>query len=643
MEWVLPDGVTVSNNKITITKAGTYAIEAKFEGNETYKPVTAKCTLDVKDTKTEVLMFTAGTEKGENPSKRKEADKMSKDGVTVSSSCAAFKATPYELYGKNATHTISATNGRKITEIEFIGNSTTSYWATRINLSKESEGTCIKGSNSVLWTGCAESVEFSTEEQANIKSIKVIVDLGADENFKFKQDTSTIYMGLEQEQIEFNAADMLNDKDKFSKITYSISPLTDISRINIEKGIAYFEGVGEYTITAVGEPNAEYESKYLQSTATCTVIVKKINHTTTAVTFTPGTDKGNSPLGRKEHDEMTKDGVSISSTRAAFGGTPYKLYGDKNNIGSITVSAPTGGTIKQIVFRGNNTTSYVVTNIDLKSGCPGKITKMTLAAQWDGSADKVEFTTRDEISVSSIEVTMDMREGVSYELDEASGDNTVENCKNAIVTLKRTLESSHWNTFCVPFDLTQGAVIELFGVGTQLRTYDSFNGNIVNFKEADHVEAGKPYIMKPGFEKVENPTIASVNMVAANLDANGNPQAVGEDGKFQMKGIYNKVLLNDDKTNLFLGDGNKFYYPAKDDVDAKTMNGMRAYFIVPSGTDTQMLRANIDGTVTSLDRVFYTADHDAPVYNLQGQCVGNSLSSLKSGIYVQNGKKVIVK
>lgn len=171
---MLPDGVTVSNNKITITKAGTYAIEAKFEGNETYKPVTAKCTLDVKDTKTEVLMFTAGTEKGENPSKRKEADKMSKDGVTVSSSCAAFKATPYELYGKNATHTISATNGRKITEIEFIGNSTTSYWATRINLSKESEGTCIKGSNSVLWTGCAESVKSAPRSKPILKVLKLL-------------------------------------------------------------------------------------------------------------------------------------------------------------------------------------------------------------------------------------------------------------------------------------------------------------------------------------------------------------------------------------------------------------------------------------------------------------------------------------
>lgn len=73
------------------------------------------------------------------------------------------------------------------------------------------------------------------------------------------------------------------------------------------------------------------------------------------------------------------------------------------------------------------------------------------------------------------------------------------------------------------------------------------------------------------------------------------------------------------------------------------MNGLRAYFIVPENTDINKLRANIDGTATSLGAIFNTEENNAPVYNLQGQRVGSSLGSLKSGIYIKNGKKVVVK
>ena len=37
------------------------------------------------------------------------------------------------------------------------------------------------------------------------------------------------------------------------------------------------------------------------------------------------------------------------------------------------------------------------------------------------------------------------------------------------------------------------------------------------------------------------------------------------------------------------------------------------------------------------------ATADPKVYNLQGQCVGLSLSGLRPGVYVQNGKKYVVK
>lgn len=228
-------------------------------------------------------------------------------------------------------------------------------------------------------------------------------------------------------------------------------------------------------------------------------------------------------------------------------------------------------------------------------------------------------------------------------MDETKTKNVIEDCAYANVTLQRTLSKDYWNTFCVPFALDAEQVAQYFGEGTQLRTYEgNCNNNIVYFATVDNIEAGKPYIMKPGNAVVENPTFEGVSMVATDLDKNGNPQAVGDASTVQMKGIYNQILLNTDKTELFLGDNDLFYYPI-DDIDARTIGGLRAYFIVPQGTDIKKLRANLDGTPTSLDTIFDTEESNAPVYNLQGQCVGNSLRALKSGIYIQNGKKVVVK
>ena len=74
------------------------------------------------------------------------------------------------------------------------------------------------------------------------------------------------------------------------------------------------------------------------------------------------------------------------------------------------------------------------------------------------------------------------------------------------------------------------------------------------------------------------------------------------------------------------------------------MKAFRAFFLVPASTDTQALRAVIDGTTTGIDDLnIDTVKADGRVYNLNGQCVGYSLEGLKAGIYIQNGKKVIKK
>ena len=223
---------------------------------------------------------------------------------------------------------------------------------------------------------------------------------------------------------------------------------------------------------------------------------------------------------------------------------------------------------------------------------------------------------------------------VSNTLDEVAV-NSFNAQNNVDVQLKRTLSPAHWNSFCVPFAISADVIAEKFGAGTLVYTFGSMNGNVMNFAHSTTIEAGKPYIVKPTQEVVD-PSFTGVNIEATAA------KKVGADGYF-MQGIYSaKTDLTTDGTNLFLGDGNKFYKPAG--TTTARMKGLRAFFIVPQGTNLAALRANIDGATTAIDEFATIVEQptDNRIYNLQGQFVGTSFEGLH-GVYVQNGKKVLVK
>lgn len=476
---------------------------------------------------------------------------------------------------------------------------------------------------------------------AGTASYKLLIEdnRATDTNFKFAAESYSADLAEATEGIvTFNAANVLQNPHSLT-VTYTISPESANATIGETDGEALIKVSGTYTITATAAANNTYK----ETTATCTLKVINSAVEETSIKFVAGVDKGTGKDSNhaQNDDEMRKSFVKITSDNAWFDSTQkdnYRFYA-----GTHTISTKIGK-ITKIEFVGNNI-------IDNKTSNP--LTNLTSADNnytctdpnngvWVGSAKEVVFTNSSQARATKIIVTVEVPKAKNYTLDETKTDNVIETYENANVTLQRTLEASHWNSFCVPFALDKDQVTQYFGEGTQLRTYEGrCENNIVYFATVDNIEAGKPYIMKPGNAVVKNPTFEGVSMVATGLDENGNPQAVGDASTVQMKGIYNHVTLVQDKTNIYIGAGNKFYYPA--DAEACQMNGLRAYFIVPEGTDIKKLRANLDGATTSLGEIFDTEESNTPVYNLQGQCVGNSLSTLKSGIYVQNGKKVVVK
>lgn len=467
---------------------------------------------------------------------------------------------------------------------------------------------------------------------AGTASYKLVIEdnRATDTNFKFAAESYNADLAEATEGIvTFNAANVLQNPNNL-KVTYTISPKDEDVEIDASTGYIVISKRGIYTITATGDATNTYK----KATATCTLKVTNSAVEEKTIEFVAGVDKGNNSSTTAD-DTVEKGCVLISSKSAALGrGDDYRFYSSTH-----TISTKIGKITKIEFVEGDKP----ITNLKYngKDGAFTADTKYDLC--WVGSAKEVVFTNSSQARATNIIVTVEVPKAKSYTLDETKTDNVIETYENANVTLQRTLSKDYWNTFCVPFALDKDQVTQYFGEGTQLRTYEgNCENNIVYFATVDNIEAGKPYIMKPGNAVVTNPTFEGVSMVATGLDENGNPQAVGATTTVQMKGIYNQVLLRTDKTELFLGDNDLFYYPINN-TESRTIGGLRAYFIVPQGTDIKKLRANLDGTPTSLGTIFDTEESNAPVYNLQGQYVGNSLRALKSGIYIQNGKKVAVK
>jgi len=628
--------VTINAKKYgttTITATFTPADPTKYSGSTATYQITNKKAVDLSK-----IVFDVSEDKVSGTGNQTLTKSIAKIQINNG---ALGKNNDYRFYAGSKT-TFSLTEPtRVITSIKFVGGSTYDNFTTDKPNYDKTTGT---------WTGYEEYVVFTASPQVN-KVTQIIVTTA-----EKKPATAIAFEGSDGTTVELTDGKTADGKEFVGytakeknniegSITYAASgdavatvdPKTGKVTINAKT-------YGTTTITATFKPADP--TKYSGSTATYKITnQQKIDEST--IVFDCSTynssligssyaDNDNTP--RQLKSVAGKD-YTFTLTQSIFMDKSIQMKASSGKIVSPTFSSFPSGYKVVVTYAESTPRLYSAELTDAKAEVNTSLKTVSIELP----SPTATFTIQSGTNYTQIQkIELSALIAKNYTLDETKTDNVIETYENANVTLQRTLEASHWNSFCVPFALDKDQVTQYFGEGTQLRTYEGrCENNIVYFATVDNIEAGKPYIMKPGNAVVKNPTFEGVSMVATGLDENGNPQAVGDASTVQMKGIYNHVTLVQDKTNIYIGAGNKFYYPA--DAEACQMNGLRAYFIVPEGTDIKKLRANLDGATTSLGEIFDTEESNTPVYNLQGQCVGNSLSTLKSGIYVQNGKKVVVK
>ena len=247
--------------------------------------------------------------------------------------------------------------------------------------------------------------------------------------------------------------------------------------------------------------------------------------------------------------------------------------------------------------------------------------------------------------------------------DEADNSTKISdfNSKASDVTLyRRTLyKDGAWNTLCLPFALNSFAGTPLEGATVKTLESASFNeesGELtLNFTEDANnltaIEAGKPYIVKwASGDNIESPTFTNVT-ISATTPTDITPTGEGSDGSVTFKGTFGPHDIggtDGDNTKLYLGNGNKLYWPS----GAKSINSFRAYFQLNNGITAgnqpnSAVRAfvlNFDvNEQTGITTTNYTnfSNSDNAWYTLDGRKLSGKPTA--KGLYINNGKKVVIK
>lgn len=262
------------------------------------------------------------------------------------------------------------------------------------------------------------------------------------------------------------------------------------------------------------------------------------------------------------------------------------------------------------------------------------------------------FVKAPSTSVAVADASFDIEISDKVILDETSVAAPI--AQNGVdVLVKRTIKKGVWNSICLPFKLTGEQAATIFGADMQLGNLTKVNdkgGNkyelyfasrTVTDPTKDLMVAGTPYIIKTSKDITEFP-VDNVNVIASpknrNIEVLSDPDDE-ESEKIKVGTFYGtfKAGVTIPNNNIFLS-SNKLYVSA----GKTTIKGFRGYFWVKdfdSSADAPEIDFIVDGETTSIDGLNVIIE-DGNYYNLNGMKVENPT---KKGVYIKNGKKVVIK
>ena len=199
-----------------------------------------------------------------------------------------------------------------------------------------------------------------------------------------------------------------------------------------------------------------------------------------------------------------------------------------------------------------------------------------------------------------------------------------------------------YNSVCLPFALEGNQL----STTAQILTFSTWDGaNTVNFNYApeNKINAGTPCLVLDESATSWSEITFHETPIVASPDNAGNMK-----GTFALTSQYGK---NESSSTFYysVNKENKFQMLANtlspfrsclylhSDTKINTTSEAQTFSIVIDGGENNDGTTRIDGIGESGE------DNNCEMYNLQGHKVGNNIKSLSRGIYIKNGKKVLVK
>ncbi|MBR2249574.1 MAG: choice-of-anchor D domain-containing protein [Prevotella sp.] len=251
----------------------------------------------------------------------------------------------------------------------------------------------------------------------------------------------------------------------------------------------------------------------------------------------------------------------------------------------------------------------------------------------DGTAT-IEVTLKDveDFAAKTVEATINI--AAAPVIDETA-ENSFTTGTLPVAVLNYTAKNG-WNTIGVPFQLTNDILTTIFGEGWKAYELTGYSNSEISFSQTTNFVAGYPYIIyaeaapQEASFKLENLNISSATEkedVRGGLAFRSTFAPIAPGQLTEWWGVTNQGRIQ----------------PAGSGASLKALRGY--FYTNAEAPDTNLSEArivyiNLDGTVTAISSVKAQLKADGNTYDLSGRkLTGN----LKQGVYIQNGKKIVIK
>ena len=239
-------------------------------------------------------------------------------------------------------------------------------------------------------------------------------------------------------------------------------------------------------------------------------------------------------------------------------------------------------------------------------------------------------TEKTSVTVSEPSIVLD-EEGDDYVTSKPT-------CNNDVVKLKYSARPG-WNTIVLPFYPASDNMSAIFGSDYTAYAISSYNEGLLTFTKYNYLTSSTPYLVyapnaveQPDGIYLKNVSIYSQNWTSSNL--NKTPK----DSDITFKGTFAPIAAPNMEGKYGVTKDGKI---AKGGSSA-SIKAYHAYFELAEDSPVKNISLYvIDGgsTPTQIGLVQMAEGSDKSVYNLSGQRVQKA----QKGIYIVNGKKVVVK